>query len=43
MELDQELQLGSNYSLETVYFGELANDLTGFFRSEYVNANGTKT
>ena len=42
IESDKNLIVGRNYSIETKYYGKLANDLAGFFRSEYTTFNGSK-
>ncbi|CAH2274215.1 aminopeptidase N [Pelobates cultripes] len=36
------LEVGKNYSLYTEFVGELADDLAGFYRSEYVEDGETK-
>ncbi|KAM8974074.1 aminopeptidase N-like isoform 3-T3 [Pelodytes ibericus] len=36
------LEVGKNYSVHTDYIGELADDLAGFYRSEYVEDGETK-
>uniref|UniRef100_H2Y8Z9 Aminopeptidase n=1 Tax=Ciona savignyi TaxID=51511 RepID=H2Y8Z9_CIOSA len=40
VELDAELVQGQNYSLHTQFKGELADDLTGLYRSTYTDING---
>ena len=40
VELQQNLTSGKNYTLQTVFEGELAEDLGGLYRSTYVNADG---
>ncbi|XP_053573658.1 aminopeptidase Ey-like [Bombina bombina] len=42
VQVDGNLQPGKNYSLHTVFKGELADDLAGFYRSEYVEDGVTK-
>lgn len=42
LELDTKLVKGSRYRLDTKFRGELADDLGGFYRSEYVENNITK-
>ncbi|XP_018426986.1 PREDICTED: aminopeptidase N-like [Nanorana parkeri] len=42
LQLAQSLQSGNTYKLHTEYIGELADDLAGFYRSEYVEDNTTK-
>ncbi|XP_053320871.1 aminopeptidase N-like [Spea bombifrons] len=37
-----DLEVGKNYSLYTEFVGELADDLAGFYRSEYVEDGQTK-
>lgn len=39
--LKEELTAGENYELYTEFVGELADDLGGFYRSEYYE-NGVK-
>lgn len=41
LQLDANLQKG-RYSLDTVFRGELADDLGGFYRSEYDDGEGPK-
>ncbi|XP_061855431.1 aminopeptidase N [Colius striatus] len=38
--LDSELQQGQSYRLFTEFTGELADDLAGFYRSEYQDSSG---
>ncbi|NXL36569.1 AMPN Aminopeptidase, partial [Glaucidium brasilianum] len=38
VQLGGSLQRGQRYRLVTIFTGELADDLAGFYRSEYVNA-----
>ncbi|NXX83399.1 AMPN Aminopeptidase, partial [Urocolius indicus] len=38
--LDSQLQQGQTYRLFTEFTGELADDLSGFYRSEYQDASG---
>uniref|UniRef100_A0A8C3WP81 Aminopeptidase n=1 Tax=Catagonus wagneri TaxID=51154 RepID=A0A8C3WP81_9CETA len=40
--LKGSLQPGSKYELETIFQGELADDLAGFYRSEYTEGNVKK-
>ncbi|NXT18500.1 AMPN Aminopeptidase, partial [Syrrhaptes paradoxus] len=40
--LDRALQPGHHYRLFSIFTGELADDLGGFYRSEYVDASGNK-
>ncbi|KAM3926247.1 aminopeptidase N-like [Leptodactylus fuscus] len=40
--LNVELQAGRKYILNTTFVGELADDLAGFYRSEYVEDGETK-
>lgn len=42
LRLGANLVNGSRYSLHTVFEGELADDLGGFYRSEYVEDGKTK-
>ncbi|XP_026712274.1 aminopeptidase N [Athene cunicularia] len=42
VQLGSSLQRGQRYRLITIFTGELADDLAGFYRSEYVNASGVK-
>ncbi|XP_018427319.1 PREDICTED: aminopeptidase N-like [Nanorana parkeri] len=42
LHLAETLQSNKTYKLHTEYIGELANDLAGFYRSEYVEDNTTK-
>ncbi|KAG9489176.1 hypothetical protein GDO78_005267 [Eleutherodactylus coqui] len=42
LELNEQLQAQKNYILSTEYDGELADDLEGFYRSEYVEDGETK-
>ncbi|XP_053575340.1 aminopeptidase N-like [Bombina bombina] len=42
VEVAENLQPGKQYSLHTVFQGELADDLAGFYRSEYVEDGKTK-
>ncbi|XP_063304987.1 aminopeptidase N-like [Pelobates fuscus] len=39
---DKPLEVGKNYSVFSRYVGELANDLAGFYRSEYIEDGETK-
>lgn len=41
LELDGKLEQGQ-YSLDTEFIGELADDLGGFYRSEYDDGEGPK-
>ncbi|CAM4734208.1 unnamed protein product [Leuciscus chuanchicus] len=40
--LKESLTAGESYELYTEFVGELADDLGGFYRSEYVDENGVK-
>uniref|UniRef100_A0A4W3JRV3 Aminopeptidase n=1 Tax=Callorhinchus milii TaxID=7868 RepID=A0A4W3JRV3_CALMI len=40
IELDDLLKADRRYSLHTVFEGKLADDLTGFYRSQYIDENG---
>jgi len=40
VEMMQNLTEGQNYTLRTVFEGELAEDLGGLYRSTYENQNG---
>ncbi|XP_012269271.2 aminopeptidase N-like [Athalia rosae] len=40
--VDEELPVG-NYSLTLYYTGELTNDMNGYYKSSYVNAEGNRT
>ncbi|KAM9311210.1 aminopeptidase N [Gastrophryne carolinensis] len=42
LHLAETLQANKEYSLHTDFIGELADDLAGFYRSEYVENNETK-
>lgn len=42
MQLNEKLQAGSMYQLRTEFVGELADDLGGFYRSEYKEDGITK-
>ncbi|KAM6125423.1 aminopeptidase N [Phoenicopterus ruber ruber] len=42
VQLDGMLQPGQRYRLFSVFTGELADDLAGFYRSEYVDESGAK-
>ncbi|OCT89713.1 hypothetical protein XELAEV_18018332mg [Xenopus laevis] len=42
VQVAESLQAGKEYSLYTEFIGELADDLAGFYRSEYVEDNVTK-
>lgn len=42
LELGANLVKGNNYRLSTIFTGELADDLGGFYRSEYVENGQTK-
>lgn len=42
LELGAKLVKGNNYSLHTIFTGELADDLGGFYRSEYIENGVTK-
>lgn len=42
VELDSQLVKGSKYALYTEFTGELADDLGGFYRSEYDDGEGKK-
>ncbi|NXL46002.1 AMPN Aminopeptidase, partial [Podilymbus podiceps] len=42
VQLDGMLKPGQRYRLFSVFTGELADDLAGFYRSEYVDESGTK-
>ncbi|KAM6308555.1 aminopeptidase N [Aegotheles albertisi] len=42
VQLDGPLQKGQRYRLFSIFTGELADDLAGFYRSEYENEAGTK-
>ncbi|NWQ94769.1 AMPN Aminopeptidase, partial [Burhinus bistriatus] len=41
VQLDGQLQKDQRYRLSSVFTGELADDLSGFYRSEYVDESGT--
>ncbi|NXN59363.1 AMPN Aminopeptidase, partial [Rynchops niger] len=40
VQLDGQLQKGQRYRLFSIFTGELADDLAGFYRSEYVDESG---
>lgn len=40
IKLDGKLEKGTHYQLFTQFTGELADDLGGFYRSEYIDAEG---
>ncbi|NXE81336.1 AMPN Aminopeptidase, partial [Cochlearius cochlearius] len=42
VQLDGPLQQGQRYRLVSTFTGELADDLAGFYRSEYVDERGNK-
>ncbi|KAM9532604.1 aminopeptidase N isoform 2-T2 [Guaruba guarouba] len=42
VQLGSPLQQGQRYRLFSIFTGELADDLAGFYRSEYVDESGTK-
>lgn len=42
LRLGANLVKGNRYSLHTIFTGELADDLGGFYRSEYVENGQTK-
>ncbi|NXD31046.1 AMPN Aminopeptidase, partial [Spelaeornis formosus] len=42
VQLDSPLQQGQRYRLSSSFTGELADDLAGFYRSEYVDETGKK-
>ncbi|KAM9224187.1 aminopeptidase N [Leptosomus discolor] len=42
VQLEGQLQPGQHYVLFFMFTGELADDLAGFYRSEYVDESGTK-
>ncbi|NXC63444.1 AMPN Aminopeptidase, partial [Aleadryas rufinucha] len=42
VQLDTPLQQGQRYRLSTSFTGELADDLAGFYRSEYTDESGNK-
>ncbi|NXO80655.1 AMPN Aminopeptidase, partial [Sitta europaea] len=42
VQLDAPLQQGQRYRLSSNFTGELADDLAGFYRSEYTDETGTK-
>ncbi|NXK10781.1 AMPN Aminopeptidase, partial [Herpetotheres cachinnans] len=42
VQLDGMLQQGKHYRLISIFTGELADDLAGFYRSEYVDESGVK-
>lgn len=42
IQLQGKLVQGNTYSLDTVFTGELADDLGGFYRSEYQEGGDTK-
>lgn len=42
VQLDSPLQKGQRYRLVSIFTGELADDLAGFYRSEYVDGQGNK-
>ncbi|XP_078539355.1 aminopeptidase N-like [Lissotriton helveticus] len=42
VELNRNLEQGKSYSMYTEFTGELADDLAGFYRSEYVEDNETR-
>lgn len=42
VQLDRTLTKGQSYVLSSIFTGELADDLAGFYRSEYVEGNVTK-
>ncbi|KAM5171352.1 aminopeptidase N-like isoform 1-T2 [Mantella aurantiaca] len=42
LHLDESLKNGKTYTLHTEFIGELADDLAGFYRSEYVENGETK-
>ncbi|XP_078539357.1 aminopeptidase N-like [Lissotriton helveticus] len=42
VELSRNLEQGKSYSMYTEFTGELADDLAGFYRSEYVEDNETR-
>ncbi|NXV74427.1 AMPN Aminopeptidase, partial [Atlantisia rogersi] len=42
VQLDGQLQQGQRYQLFSTFTGELADDLAGFYRSEYTDGSGLK-
>ncbi|RLV92605.1 hypothetical protein DV515_00013726 [Chloebia gouldiae] len=42
VQLDAPLQQGQRYRLSSTFTGELADDLAGFYRSEYTDESGNK-
>ncbi|NXR04536.1 AMPN Aminopeptidase, partial [Sagittarius serpentarius] len=42
VQLDSPLQQGQRYRLVSIFTGELADDLAGFYRSEYMDESGVK-
>ncbi|NXS75702.1 AMPN Aminopeptidase, partial [Pandion haliaetus] len=42
VQLNGPLRQGQHYQLFTIFTGELADDLAGFYRSEYVDESGVK-
>ncbi|NXD65362.1 AMPN Aminopeptidase, partial [Eolophus roseicapillus] len=42
VQLGSPLQQGQRYRLFSIFTGELADDLAGFYRSEYMDESGTK-
>ena len=40
--LKSSLEAGKTYEMETTFQGELADDLAGFYRSEYMDGNVKK-
>ncbi|KAM9275352.1 aminopeptidase N [Morus bassanus] len=42
VQLDGMLQKGQRYRLFSIFTGELADDLAGFYRSEYIDESGVK-
>jgi len=40
IELEDTLQVSSNYTLKATFSGELKNDMTGIYRSQYKKASG---
>jgi hypothetical protein len=42
IELNNSLQINKNYSVFLNYYGNLKQDMAGFFRSSYIDSNGEK-
>lgn len=42
IQLNSKLVKGNTYSLHTIFIGELADDMGGFYRSEYTENGETK-